>query len=97
LASADPTGAGFPQMYGYFEAKVKLPVGPGTWPAFWLNEVVPKGSTDPAVELDAMEFYDSYRATFHVHDRVHPEGASQLVKVVPGSLSADFHSFRTDV
>ena len=99
LASADATGAGFSQMYGYFEAKMKLPVGPGTWPAFWLDEVVPKG--DPSVELDAMEFYgqfpDSYRAAFHVYDRIHPEGASQLVKVVPGSLSADFHSFGIDV
>jgi beta-glucanase (GH16 family) len=101
LASADSTGAGFSQMYGYFEAKLKLPVGPGTWPAFWLNEVVPKVSTDPSVELDAMEFYgqfpDAYRTAFHVYDRVHPSGSSEPVKVVPGSLSADFHAFGIDV
>jgi beta-glucanase (GH16 family) len=88
-------------MYGYFEAKLKLPAGPGTWPAFWLDEVVPKGSAEPSVELDVMEFYgqfpDSYRGTFHVHDRVHPDGASQLMKVAPGSLSADFHSFGIEV
>jgi beta-glucanase (GH16 family) len=101
LASTDPSGAGFSQMYGYFEAKLKLPAGPGTWPAFWLDEVVPKGSSEPSVELDVMEYYgqfpDSYRGTFHVHDRVHPDGASQLVKVAPGSLSADFHSFGIEV
>jgi beta-glucanase (GH16 family) len=101
LASADASGAGFSQMYGYFEAKVKLPKGPGTWPAFWLNEVAPKSSTEPSVELDAMEFYgqfsDSYRAAFHVWHSAHPLEASQLVQVAPDSLSADFHSFGIEV
>ena len=26
----------FTQAYGYFEARVKMATGPGTWPAFWL-------------------------------------------------------------
>jgi len=26
----------FEQAYGRFEARIKLPYGPGIWPAFWL-------------------------------------------------------------
>lgn len=40
--------------YGYFEASLKLPVGKGTWPAFWM---MPKGFNNwPADgEIDIME------------------------------------------
>ena len=41
LASADAWNGGFAQMYGYFEARIKLPKGPGTWPAFWFSESGP--------------------------------------------------------
>jgi beta-glucanase (GH16 family) len=104
LASADPTGAGFSQMYGYFEVKMKLPVGPGTWPAFWLNESWPKG-TEPgiSVEVDVNEFYgkfpDGYHTGYIVWDNVHKthEGQGNVVKVPDGALSADFHTFGVEV
>ncbi|HYD78485.1 MAG TPA: glycoside hydrolase family 16 protein [Paucimonas sp.] len=41
------------QTYGYFEIEAKLPVGKGTWPAFWLFNHI--GSRRP--EIDIMEAY----------------------------------------
>src|SRR5437660_7225047 len=36
------TSARFVQSYGRFEARIKLPVGQGIWPAFWMlgNDIV---------------------------------------------------------
>jgi len=52
------------QRYGYFEARVKLPVAPGLWPTFWLTpdrgvEAGPQwkraSTSDGGMELDIME------------------------------------------
>jgi beta-glucanase (GH16 family) len=47
------TDGKFSQTYGYFEMEAKLPVGKGTWPAFWL--FAHPGSQRP--EIDIMEAY----------------------------------------
>lgn len=41
------------QQYGFFEIEAKLPIGKGTWPAFWLFNHI--GSRRP--EIDIMEAY----------------------------------------
>lgn len=44
--------------YGYFEAKIKLPKGKGTWPAFWMMPSNNNYSTNPwpgCGEIDIME------------------------------------------
>jgi beta-glucanase (GH16 family) len=41
------------QTYGYFEIEAKLPIGKGTWPAFWLFNHI--GDRRP--EIDIMESY----------------------------------------
>lgn len=60
--------------YGYMEALIKLPVGKGTWPAFWMMPV--NGKAWPADgEIDIMEevgvnpnyVSSSLHATGHVH------------------------------
>ena len=104
IASADPLGAGFAQMYGYFEVRMKIPKGPGTWPAFWLAEINPKG-TQPrvGVEFDSIEFYGQFPDIFHsgytIWDGVHHTHKGQgFVKKVPsGTLDADFHTFGIEV
>lgn len=40
--------------YGYFEARINLPSGKGTWPAFWMMPVDFKGWPDSG-EMDIME------------------------------------------
>jgi beta-glucanase (GH16 family) len=43
--------------YGYFEAKMKMPVGGGTWPAFWtLGSNIGTVPWPRSGELDIMEF-----------------------------------------
>lgn len=46
----------FQSAYGYYEARIKFPVAPGTWGAFWmmqgnLNETTP----DKGLEIDIVE------------------------------------------
>jgi hypothetical protein len=65
LASAHPDGTGFAQRYGYFEARAKLPEGPGVWPGFWLNANQPRTDKDPGVEIDVLEYYGQFPEGFH--------------------------------
>lgn len=104
LASADPTTAGFTQMYGYFEARMKLPPGPGTWPAFWLAESAERNDPDPTVEIDVIEYYGKFPSTFHngwiVWNRKPPSinrSKDNVLSVPENSLLDDFHTFGVDV
>lgn len=46
----------FEQAYGRFEAKIKLPYGPGIWPAFWLlGSDIQTVSWPACGEIDIME------------------------------------------
>jgi beta-glucanase (GH16 family) len=47
------TDGHFYQTYGYFEIEAKLPVGKGTWPAFWLFNHI----DNRRPEIDIMEAY----------------------------------------
>lgn len=104
LSSADPTTAGFALQYGYFEARMKLPPGPGVWPAFWLAKNGHKDDKTPSVEIDILEYYgqfpDSFHSVWHVWDNVNSSnnrGGEIVTKVPSGSLSADFHTYGAEV
>ena len=47
IAAGDGAGHGHGERYGYFEARMKLPPGPGTWPAFWLASLPPARRQTP--------------------------------------------------
>lgn len=76
------TDGKYSQLYGYFEARMKLPRGRGPWPAFWLFNHFDSGSQAMSrPEIDVMEAYpgaggepwstadlrpNAYGATVHV-------------------------------
>jgi beta-glucanase (GH16 family) len=104
LSSADPTTAGFALMYGYFEARMKFPPGPGVWPAFWLNANNPPGDKSPSFEIDVVEYYgqftDAFHSVLHVWDRADPKKNRTddfVTKVPAGSLTDSFHTYGVEV
>ncbi|WP_324753948.1 glycoside hydrolase family 16 protein [Roseovarius sp. Pro17] len=88
----------FEQTYGYFEARMKVPIGQGLWSAFWLkthHAHTPKGLPAWPPEIDIMEFIgtrpDRYYTT--VHWDVMPnnkKSGSEISDVKPG---ADFNTY----
>jgi beta-glucanase (GH16 family) len=96
----------FEQKYGRFEARIKLPTGSGTWPAFWMlgNDIGTNGW--PACgEIDIMEAVGSDAYTVHgtTHGPGGPagyagEGISGSTSLPSGGpdLSADFHVYAVE-
>jgi beta-glucanase (GH16 family) len=103
IAAGDASGTGSGTRYGYFEARMKMPPGPGTWPAFWLAALKPATVTDRKVEIDAIEYYGqftaAYQAAVHVwyKDPGKTRGAAEKISVPEGALVQDFHTFGIDV
>jgi Glycosyl hydrolases family 16 len=103
LAAADARGVGSGTRYGYFEVRMKMPPGPGTWPAFWLAPLKPVGTADGNVEIDVIEYYghdaSAYQAVWHVwyKDATKNRGQNLKVDVPDNSLVDDFHIFGVDI
>jgi beta-glucanase (GH16 family) len=104
LAAADASGAGAGTRYGYFEARMKMPPGPGLWPAFWLAALKPTSLTEGNVEIDVIEYYgqftSAYQAVVHVWYKNEPtktRGKNQRIDFKDGALIADFHTFGVDI
>jgi beta-glucanase (GH16 family) len=93
-------------QYGYFEARMKVPAGVGTWPAFWLN---PQDMTWPP-EIDVVEIVNNAagntttKNSFHF---VHGLGEEQPTnfslisdtwgRYYPGfDYAADYHTFAVE-
>lgn len=92
----------FEQQYGKFEARIKVPRGPGMWPAFWMlgNNISTVGW--PACgEIDIME--NIGREPTIVHGTVHGPGYSGA-NGIGGSFSYpnntvfadDYHVYATE-
>jgi beta-glucanase (GH16 family) len=101
ICSLDPDGHGFAQAGGYFEARMKMPPGPGVWPAFWL--VTHTGSDDNA-EIDVVEYYgnfpDGYRITSHLWPKakgVKPQSQEKVITVSEGFLTQAFHTYGVEI
>lgn len=101
LASCDPKGNGFGLQYGYFEARMKMPPGPGVWPAFWLASVYDRtdkeAGKDGAIEIDVVEYYghfpSSYRTALHVWEPQPHHGAGSSVTTRQDEPSTGFHNY----
>ena len=101
LCSLDPEGRGFAQAGGYFEARMKMPPGPGVWPAFWL---VTHTGVDDNAEIDVVEYYgkfpDGYHVTTHLWPKskgVKPQSQEKVISVSEGSLTQAFHTYGAEI
>lgn len=103
IAAADASGAGAGARFGYFEVRMKMPAGPGTWPAFWLMSLKPTKDYDTKVEIDVIEYYGHDPAHFHsvIHvwykDESRSRGYGTKTRVAAGSLVDAFHTYGVDV
>ena len=85
--------------YGRFEARIKLPVGQGIWPAFWMlstDEVY--GIWPLSGEIDIMEYLgqetDNIFGTIHYGDLVpNNRSSSGNFRLNSGGFNDDFHVF----
>lgn len=85
--------------YGYFEARLRMPSGKGTWPAFWM---MPKNFTawPDDGEIDIMEYvgYDPNVVHSTVHTKAYnhmnntQKGASKTIQ----NAETEFHVYATE-
>lgn len=99
--SARITTAGKQEFtYGRFEARVKLPVGQGIWPAFWLlGANITEVSWPRSGEIDIME-YRGQEPTIN-HGSLHGPGYSAGNAITrkftnPTPFNEDFHVFKVE-
>ena len=103
IAAADASGIGTGTQWGYFEARMQLPPGPGTWPAFWLGALRPVAGSDGTVEIDVIEYYGkftfAYRSAIHIwyKDASKGMGMDHEIRVPDGSLVTGFHTYGVDL
>ncbi|MET8258564.1 family 16 glycosylhydrolase [Micromonospora sp. NPDC005205] len=91
------TAATFTQTYGRFEARIKIPRGQGTWPAFWMLGT--GGGWPDAGEIDVME--NIGREPNTVYGTVHGPGYSGAggitgSRTLGAPLADTFHTYRVD-
>ncbi|MDE2865363.1 MAG: glycoside hydrolase family 16 protein [Gemmatimonadota bacterium] len=88
----------FEQTYGRFEARIKLPVGQGIWPAFWMlgNDIDAVGWPECG-EIDIMEYRGQepglVLGTIHGPGYSASAGVSGRYALQGGRFDTDFHVF----
>jgi beta-glucanase (GH16 family) len=84
-------------LYGYFEARLKLPRGKGTWPAFWmLPENFVKFPDDGEIDIMEAVGYDPGWVHTGVHTKRYTgETGKNARKNVPTGQS-DFHVYAVE-
>jgi len=85
--------------YGYFEARLKLPQGKGTWPAFWM---LPKNFTawPDDGEIDILEEV-GYRpnwvaSSIHCKAYYHSIGTQKTAEKYVDTAESDFHIYAVE-
>ncbi|RVW06056.1 glycoside hydrolase family 16 protein [Rhodococcus spongiicola] len=96
------TSDSFNPTYGHFEARIKLPIGQGIWPAFWmLGSDFPEVGWPQSGEIDAMEYKgsepDTVHGTIHGPGYAGDQGPTTSFTLPDGqNLSDDFHIYAVD-
>lgn len=82
--------------YGYFEAKLKLPVGKGTWPAFWMMPVASSNWPDCG-EIDIMEEVgcvpEEVSSSIHCKAYYHAINTQKTAKKILKGAQTEFHTY----
>lgn len=82
------------QTYGFYEIEAKLPIGKGTWPAFWLFNHI--GTRRP--EIDIMEAYAGGGPSSGWSDsNLHPTAYAPTVWIDAGRLAGTKTILTTDL
>lgn len=83
--------------YGYFEARIRLPKGRGTWPAFWLLPAVEKRRWPHDGEIDIMEevgFHPNYvSSSLHAEGHVHTNHTQVTHEMLQEGAEDEFHVY----
>jgi beta-glucanase (GH16 family) len=84
-------------LYGYFEARLKLPQGKGTWPAFWmLPEDFVKFPDDGEIDIMEAVGYEPGWVYVGVHSKAYTgETVRNAKKNIPTAQS-DFHVYAVE-
>lgn len=82
--------------YGYIEARIKLPKGKGTWPAFWMMPVHFTGWPKDG-EIDIMEevgYNPNYvSSSLHANSHVHSNGTQVTHEMYCAGAEDDYHIY----
>lgn len=82
--------------YGYFEASLKLPVGKGTWPAFWMMPVASSNWPDCG-EIDIMEEVgcvpEEVSSSIHCKAYYHAINTQKTAKKTLKGAQSEFHTY----
>lgn len=82
--------------YGYFEARLKLPEGKGTWPAFWMMPTVWSGWPDGG-EIDIMEHVGcvptEVSSSIHCKEYYHAIGTQKTAARKIATVMEEFHVY----
>lgn len=86
--------------YGRFEARIRLPTGPGIWPAFWLlGDDIGEVGWPACGEIDVMEHRGQapYESTGALHGPGYSAGdALSATRLAFDPLHEDFHLFAVE-
>ncbi len=89
--------------YGIFEAKIKLPKGKGTWPAFWMMPANNDFAANPwpkCGEIDIMEevgYHPDYTSSsIHCQAYNHNIGTQKTAERLTSGAESDFHVYRLE-
>ena len=82
--------------YGYFEGRIKLPKGKGTWPAFWMMPVNYTGWPDSG-EIDIMEevgYHPNYvSSSLHANAHVHTNNTQVTKEMYCAGAEGEYHVY----
>lgn len=90
-------------LYGYFEARIMLPKGKGTWPAFWMmpsNNDFSKNPWPLCGEIDIMEEVgtvpNEVSSSLHTQDYNHTKGTQKTHAMTLADAEGAYHVYAVE-